>query len=50
MELFYKLGFNIIPVPFWDVAAFSGGLQCATADIHRDSCIRDFYLDKIHAI
>ena len=36
MEQFDKLGFEVIPVPFWDVAPFGGGLHCATADVYRE--------------
>lgn len=37
------LGFEVIPVPFWDVAPFGGGLHCATADIERDGELEDYF-------
>jgi len=45
MEQFDKLGFEVIPVPFWDVAPFGGGLHCATVDIYREGSCED-YLPK----
>lgn len=38
-----QLGFEVIPVPFWDVAPFGGGLHCATADIERDGEPEDYF-------
>ena len=43
MEQFNKLGFEVIPVPFWDVAAFGGGLHCATADVYREGKCKDYF-------
>ena len=43
MEQFDKLGFEVIPVPFWDVAAFGGGLHCATADVYREGTWEDYF-------
>jgi len=45
MEQLDKLGFEVIPIPFWDVAAFGGGLHCATADVYREGTCGD-YLPK----
>jgi glycine amidinotransferase len=47
MEQFDKLGFNVIPVPFWDVAAFGGGLHCATADVYREGTLQDYFPKQI---
>ncbi len=47
MEQFDKLGFNVIPVPFWDVAAFGGGLHCATADVFREGTLEDYFPKQI---
>lgn len=44
-ELLDKHGFDVIPVPFWDVAPFGGGLHCATADVYRIGNCED-YLPK----
>ena len=43
MEQFDKLGFEVIPVPMWDVAAFGGGLHCATADVYREGKCKDYF-------
>ena len=47
MEQFDKLGFEVIPVPFWDVAPFGGGLHCATADIYREGKCEDYFPKQI---
>jgi glycine amidinotransferase len=38
-----KHGFEVVPVPFWDVAPFGGGLHCATVDIERDGELQDYF-------
>ncbi|MFF2954060.1 serine/threonine protein kinase [Kitasatospora sp. NPDC057965] len=43
IDQFVKLGFEVIPVPFWDVAPFGGGLHCATTDIHREGDLQDYF-------
>jgi glycine amidinotransferase len=47
MDQFDKLGFNVIPVPFWDVSAFGGGLHCATADVYREGNMEDYFPKQI---
>jgi glycine amidinotransferase len=47
MEQFDKLGFEVVPVPLWDVAAFGGGLHCATADVHREGTLEDYFPKQI---
>lgn len=47
MEQLDKLGFNVIPVPFWDVAAFGGGLHCATADVYREGKLEDYFPHQV---
>lgn len=47
MEQLDKLGFEVIPVPFWDVAAFGGGLHCATADVYREGTLEDYFPKQI---
>jgi glycine amidinotransferase len=46
-EQFEKLGFNVIPVPLWEVAAFGGGLHCATADVRRRGTLQDYFPKQI---
>ena len=47
MEQFNELGFDVIPVPFWDVAAFGGGLHCATADVYREGTFEDYFPKQV---
>src|SRR4030042_3207891 len=47
MEQFDKLGLEVIPVPFHDVAAFGGGLHCATADVYRGGTLQDYFPKQI---
>jgi glycine amidinotransferase len=47
MEQLYKLGFEVIPVPFYDVNAFGGGLHCATADVYREGNLQDYFPKQI---
>jgi glycine amidinotransferase len=46
MELFSKHGINPIPVPFYNVSPFGGGLHCSTADVYREGKLED-YLPKL---
>ena len=43
MDQLDKLGFEVIPVPLWDVAPFGGGLNCATTDICREGVKEDYF-------
>lgn len=47
MEQLDKLGFEVVPVPFWDVARFGGGLHCATVDIYREGTCEDYFPKQI---
>ncbi len=47
MEQLDKLGFEVIPIPFWDVAAFGGGLHCATADVYREGTCGDYFPKQV---
>lgn len=46
-EQLSKLGFEVIPVPFWAVGPFGGGLHCATADVHREGTLQDYFPKQI---
>jgi glycine amidinotransferase len=46
-EQFYQLGFEVIPVPFWAVGPFGGGLHCATADVYREGTLQDYFPKQI---
>jgi glycine amidinotransferase len=45
IELFDKYGFEVIPVPLYEVSPFGGGLHCGTADVYREGTCED-YLPK----
>ena len=47
MEQLDKLGFNVIPVPFWDASPFGGGLHCATVDVNREGELEDYFPKQI---
>jgi glycine amidinotransferase len=47
MQQLDQLGFEVVPVPLWDVAAFGGGLHCATADVYRESKLEDYFPNQI---
>lgn len=46
-ELLDRHGFEVIPVPFYDVSAFGGGLHCATADVYREGSCEDYFPKQI---
>ncbi len=46
-EQFSQLGFEVIPVPFWAVGPFGGGLHCATADVHREGTLQDYFPKQV---
>jgi glycine amidinotransferase len=45
MDQLDELGLEVIPVDFYDVAPFGGGLHCGTVDIYREGECED-YLPK----
>jgi glycine amidinotransferase len=47
MELLDKHGFDVIPVPFYEVSPFGGGLHCATADVYREGTFEDYFPNQI---
>ncbi|TET84543.1 MAG: serine/threonine protein kinase [Anaerolineales bacterium] len=47
IEQFDSLGFEVIPVPFTAVAAFGGGLHCATADVYREGICEDYFPKQV---
>jgi glycine amidinotransferase len=47
MEQFDQLGFEVISVPLYDVAPFGGGLHCATADVHREGTLEDYFPKQV---
>jgi glycine amidinotransferase len=47
MELLSKHGMEIVPVPFYEVSPFGGGLHCATADVYREGKLEDYFPKQI---
>ncbi len=47
MELLDKYGFEVIPVPLFEVSPFGGGLHCATADVYREGGLEDYFPKQI---
>ena len=47
MEMYDKLGLEVIPVPFGAVSAFGGGLHCCTADVRREGECQDYFPKQI---
>jgi glycine amidinotransferase len=47
MELLDKRGFEVVPVPFYEVSPFGGGLHCATADVYREGTFEDYFPNQI---
>ena len=43
MELLDKHGFDVVPVPFYEVSPFGGGLHCASADVYREGTLDDYF-------
>jgi glycine amidinotransferase len=47
LQQFSDLGFEVIPIPFWAVGPFGGGLHCATADVYREGAMEDYFPKQI---
>jgi len=47
MELLDKYGFEVIPVPLFEVSPFGGGLHCATADVCREGTLEDYFPKQV---
>jgi len=47
MELLDKHGFEVVPVPFYEVSPFGGGLHCCTADVYREGTCEDYFPNQI---
>ena len=47
MELLDKYGFEVIPVPLFEVSPFGGGLHCATADVYREGALEDYFPKQV---
>jgi glycine amidinotransferase len=47
MELLDKHGFEVVPVPFYEVSSFGGGLHCSTADVYREGTLEDYFPNQV---
>jgi glycine amidinotransferase len=47
IELLGKHGFEVIPVPFYEVSSFGGGLHCGTADVYREGTLEDYFPKQV---
>ena len=47
IEMLDKHGFEVIPVPFYEVSPFGGGLHCGTADVHREGTLEDYFPKQV---
>jgi glycine amidinotransferase len=43
MELLEGYGFDVVPVPFYEVSPFGGGLHCATAEVCREGTLEAYF-------
>jgi glycine amidinotransferase len=42
-----RRGLEVIPVPFYEVSPYGGGLHCATADVYREGNCEDYFPHQI---
>jgi glycine amidinotransferase len=47
MDLLDKHGLDVVPVPFYEVSPFGGGLHCATADVYREGTFEDYFPKQV---
>ena len=47
MDLLDKHGLDVVPVPFYEVSPFGGGLHCATADVYREGTLEDYFPNQV---
>lgn len=47
MDLLDRCGFEVLPVPMYEMSAFGGGLHCATADVRRKGSLEDYFPTQI---
>jgi len=50
IELLDKHGFEVVPVPFYEVSPFGGGLHCGTADVYREGTCEDYLPKQIEGL
>ncbi|MBW2341370.1 MAG: serine/threonine protein kinase [Deltaproteobacteria bacterium] len=47
IELLDKHGLEVIPVPFYEVSPFGGGLHCGSADVFREGTCEDYFPKQV---
>jgi glycine amidinotransferase len=47
MDQLDELNFEVIPVEFFEVSPFGGGLHCATIDVNREGDCEDYFPKQI---
>jgi glycine amidinotransferase len=47
MELLVKQDLEVVPVPFYEVSPFGGGLHCSTADVYREGKLENYFPNQI---
>jgi glycine amidinotransferase len=47
MDQLDGLGFEVIPVDFFEVSPFGGGLHCSTVEIYREGECEDYFPKQI---
>ncbi len=47
MELLDRHGLEVVPVPFYEVSPFGGGLHCSTADVYREGTLEDYFPNQV---
>ena len=47
MDLLSRHGLEVIPVPFYEVSPFGGGLHCSTADVYREGELEDYFPKQV---
>jgi glycine amidinotransferase len=47
MELLDKHGIEVVPVPFYEVSPFGGGLHCGSADVYREGTLEDYFPKQV---
>jgi glycine amidinotransferase len=47
MEVLTAHDVDVVPVPFYEVSPFGGGLHCSTADVHREGTREDYFPKQV---
>ena len=50
MELLVEHDIEVVPVPFYEVSPFGGGLHCSTADVYREGKLEDYFPNQVEGL